>query len=183
VNTTVVIKARVSSETKRHVAEAAQRELLTESVWLRRAVNAALQKCPPQSFEIDTSTEPRSQSSRISIRLPEEDRRLLDERATARGMPVATYVSVLTRSHLRHLSPLPKAELLTLRAAVSELGAIGRNLNQIARAANQGARLLSVERGSLEALLKVCQGLRDHVKKLIQANLSSWANRHAEARR
>ena len=53
-------------------------------------------------------------------------------------MPPATYVSVLTRSHLRSLAPLPSEELLALKRTLGELGSIGRNLNQIARAANQG---------------------------------------------
>src|SRR2546430_13347000 len=38
-------------------------------------------------------------------------------------------------------SPLPKDELAALKHAVGELGAVGRNLNQIARAVNQGARV------------------------------------------
>ena len=81
-----------------------------------------------------------SRDARLSVRLAPEDRILLSDRATARGMPSATYVSVLVRSHLRNLAPLPKEELLALKRSVAELGAIGRNLNQIARAANQGGK-------------------------------------------
>ena len=55
-------------------------------------------------------------------------------------MRSATYVSVLVRSHLRNLTPLPKEELTALKRSVAELGAIGRNLNQIARGANQGIK-------------------------------------------
>jgi Bacterial mobilisation protein (MobC) len=54
------------------------------------------------------------------------------------GMAAATYVSVLTRSHLRSFAPLPKAEWLTLQKIVTELSKLGRNINQIARAANRG---------------------------------------------
>jgi hypothetical protein len=43
---TDVIKTRVSPETKVRVNEAAQRQLLTESVWLRRTVDAALRTAP-----------------------------------------------------------------------------------------------------------------------------------------
>jgi hypothetical protein len=45
----------------------------------------------------------------------------MSERAAARGIPAATYVSVLTRALLRSLSPLPKQELLALRRTVAEL--------------------------------------------------------------
>jgi Bacterial mobilisation protein (MobC) len=95
-------------------------------------------------------------------------------------MPSATYVSVLVRSHLRNLSPLPKEELSALRRSVAELGAIGRNLNQIARAANQGAKSAGPGREDLKAMLRIAEGLRDHVKALLRANQISWGRGHAE---
>jgi hypothetical protein len=79
---------------------------------------------------------------------------LLCERATARGMRSATYVSVLVRSHLRNLTPLPKEELTALKRSVADLGAIGRNLNQIARAANQGVKPSGPGRGDLHHLMR-----------------------------
>ena len=82
----------------------------------------------------------------------------------------ATYVSVLVRSHLRNLAPLPKEELLALKRSVAELGTIGRNLNQIARAANQGGKPAGPGREDLKAMLRVAEGLRDHVKALLRAN-------------
>ena len=93
-------------------------------------------------------------------------------------MPSATYVSVLTRTHLRNLAPLPKEELLALRRAVSELGCIGRNLNQIARAANHGERGSRLGREDLQVMLRLCGGLRDHVKGLLLANVRSWEQGH-----
>jgi hypothetical protein len=86
----------------------------------------------------------------------------------------ATYVSVLTRAHFRSLTPLPKAELLALKRTVAELGIIGRNLKQIARAANQGQLVTSAGRDDLKAMLRVCEALRDHIKGLLMANLKSW---------
>jgi len=91
----------------------------------------------------------------------------------------ATYLSVLARSHLRNLPPLPKDELLALKASVAELGAIGRNLNQIARAANQGGKLSGPGREDLRAMLKVAEALRDHVKALLRANEVSWEQGYA----
>src|SRR6185295_19543326 len=78
---------------------------------------------------------------RIYVRLSADDHRLLIERAAARGMAAATYASFLLRAHLRALAPLPDRELAALTAAVSALGAIGRNLNQIARVANLTGRV------------------------------------------
>jgi phage-related protein len=61
-------------------------------------------------------------------------------------MRPTTYLSVLTRAHLREFVPLPKEELLALKRNIGELGSIGRNINQIAKAANEGGRLPSAVR-------------------------------------
>ena len=71
-------------------------------------------------------------------------------------------------------------ELLALKGSVSELGSMGRNLNQIARAANQGDRVAGPGREDLRAMLRICEALRDHVKGLITANLESWERGHAD---
>jgi hypothetical protein len=121
-------------------------------------------------------------ATRLTIRLVAEDQLLLKARASARGMAAATYVSMLVRAHLRGLSPLPKQELMVLRRMVTELGAMGRNLNQIARAANQGGQVDGPTREDLMAVLRACMGLRDHVAAFMQANLATWETGHAEAR-
>ncbi len=108
------------------------------------------------------------------IRLRPDDQILLGDRAAARGMAPATYVSVLTRSHLRSLPPLPKNELLALKRTIGELGSIGRNLNQIAHAANQGQVVTGPGREDLEVMLRVCGALRDNLKRMLIANLKSW---------
>lgn len=180
------LKARISPETKRLVQAAAGEQLVTESVWLKRLVIAALRDAPTSSKtkcalakrEDDGSLAARG--ARLYIRLRHEDRLLLRERANARGLRSATYVSVLVRTHLRDLAPLPKEELVALKRSVAELGAIGRNLNQLARAANQGGRIVGPQREDLRAFLKVCESLRDNVKNLIKANVSSWEVGHAE---
>jgi hypothetical protein len=192
---TQILKARVTPETKARVVEIAQGELLTEAVWLRRLVAKALHDCqPPSAPSLEVMeqytgavTSARGQCSkdhgrvsRLYVRVRREDRLLLHERAAARGMASATYLSVLLRSHLRALTPLPKDELAALKRAVGELGAVGRNLNQIARAANQGARVAGLGRDDFRSILKICEALRDHTKDLIKANTASWASGYAE---
>jgi len=56
------------------------------------------------------------------------------------GCARQTYLSVLARSRLRGVAPLAKDELLALKRSIAELAAVGRHLNQIARALNQDAR-------------------------------------------
>jgi hypothetical protein len=180
---TQFLKTRVSPDIKHRVQQAASQQLITESVWLKRLVMWALSDSAQSNLDevgsagsIEASA---ARHSRLYVRLRHEDRLLLRERATSRGMAPATFVSVLVRSHLRNLPPLPKEELLALKRSVAELGAIGRNLNQIAQAANQGGKPSGPEREDLRAMFRVAEGLRDHVKALLKANHTSWHQGHA----
>jgi len=192
---TQILKTRVTPDTKARVLEITQGKLLTEAVWLRRLVARALHEPQGDSAPSREVAERhhgpvtaargqccknRGRAARLYVRLRREDHLLLHERAAARGMASATYVSVLVRSHLRALAPLPKDELAALKRAVGELGAVGRNLNQVARAANQGARTAGPGREEFKAILKICEALRDHTKDLIKANTASWASGYAE---
>src|SRR5580658_5968615 len=141
---TEILKTRVTPELKTRVTQITEAELLTEAVWLRRVVNAAIRRHgtaePPAGASRGQCAGALGPATRLTVRLRRGDRLLLHERAAARGMASATYVSVLVRAHLRDLTRLPKEELLALKRAVGVLGAIGRNLNKITRAVNQGAR-------------------------------------------
>jgi hypothetical protein len=191
VGATEVIKTRITPEIKARVGALTQAQLLTESVWLRRLVLRELREALPEEGRRHHARPPTKGSrgqcsnhpvpgSSLHVKLRPDDRLLLHERAAARGMASATYVSVLVRAHLRSLAPLPKDELLALKRAASELGAVGRNLNQIARAANQGARSGGIGHDEFRAVLKICEALRDHTKSLIKANAASWVSGHAE---
>lgn len=191
-NATRFLKTRVPAETKALIRAAAESEYVTESTWFRRAIEHALlaqsgaSTSPlPQPFRDrrGQETDKHGHRARLYVRLRPDDRLLLRERAGARGLPSATYVSVLVRSHLRNLAPIPKDELVALKRSVAELGAIGRNLNQIARAANSSDRVVGPAREELRAILKVCEALRDHVKGLVRANVNSWEIGHVEAER
>lgn len=127
------LKTRISAEMKDRVHALAEQQLITESVWLKRLVVSALRDTPAEEpaerhagrtgcmkigsvLQEDGDDGP---SMRVYIRLKPDDRLLLRERATARGMPSATYVSVLVRAHLRSLAPLPKDELVAMKRSVA----------------------------------------------------------------
>jgi len=98
----------------------------------------------------------------------------LRERASARELPTSTYVSLLVRAHLRAQVPLPTAELAALKRSVAEVGTLGRNINQIARAVNQEQWPSGPNRSDLMAILRALEALRDQFKAVISANLASW---------
>jgi hypothetical protein len=174
------VAARVTPEIKKLLRVLAEREQITESALIRQLLEVMLRRSAAEGFPKLEALEKVSRDARLSVRLAPEDRILLSGRATARGMPSATYISVLVRSHLRNLAPLPKEELSALKRSVAELGAIGRNLNQIARAANQGGKPSGPGREDLRSMLKVAEALRDHVKALLRANQNSWEQGYAE---
>jgi len=172
------LKTWVARDTKERFAAVARHQGLSDSALLKRLVDLMLHTAG--GGETAVVADRAGRDSRLTVRLHLTDQVLLRERAAARGMRAATYVSVLTRAHLRALAPLPQEELLALKRTVAELASIGRNLNQIAHAANRGERVIGPKQEDLRAMLKICQGLRDHVKTLLSANLKSWEQGYGE---
>lgn len=168
------LKTWVTRDTKERFSAIARHQGLSDSALLKRMIELALQSTAVLASRALATAEAPSRPSRVTVRLRSDDQILLRDRAASRGMASATYVSVLVRSHLRSLAPLPKDELIALRSTVAELRGIGRNLNQIARAANQGGRIVGPSREDVRAMVRVCEGLRDHVRGLLSANLRSW---------
>jgi hypothetical protein len=169
-----LVRCRVSSETKALLQSIAVREQVTESALVRTLLDTLARTSATESPAVSKPADTGLRAERLSIRLAPDDRLLLGERAAARGMPSATYVAVLVRSHLRKVTPLPVEELAALKRSIAELGAVGRNLNQIARTLNAGGRSDGPGRQDLESMLKIAVALRDHVRDLVKANETSW---------
>jgi predicted DNA-binding protein len=175
------IQCRVSPETKKQLQALAHKQQLTESALLKRLIEVMVHSGGDANSTVSKTVEPVTRGTRVYVRLRPDDYLLLRERATARGMASATYASLLLRAHLRNLAPLPKDELTALLRSMTDLRAVGRNLNQIARAANQGGRVNGPSREDLLAVLRACEGLRVHTKALLQTNITSWEVGYAEA--
>ena len=190
---TETLKAHVSPDIKLHVRAVANREFLSEAAWLKRLLREIRACDTSRASEGESSraegmrrqgTEaggPNSCNKPMLVRLRDEDKLLLDARAEARGMRPATYASVLLRSHLRKLTPLPKDEYLALKRSIAMLASIGGNINQIAKVANQGGRMPESVSAEFRAMFKICAALRDNAKALLKANETSWETGHAQA--
>lgn len=163
----------IPADIKRRVKAAASAEMLTPSAWLRRMIVRALGL--PPSATVAEPAEDYSEGSldnRLCIRVCPDDTLLLRARAAARGTRPSTYASVLLRSHLRGLSPLPKEELLALKRAVSELGALARDLHRLAQVLGQeGGTAVPPD---LRAVTRLCETVRSDTKALLSANVDSW---------
>jgi hypothetical protein len=187
---TEILKARVPPEIKSRAKAIAERDLVTEAAWLKRLVIREIRACDStndggselhrenDTYRTTVARGPKGACKPVYVRFRDEDRLLLDARAAARGMRPATYVSVLIRSHLRSLTPLPKDEYLALKRSIANLASIGRNINQIA---NGGGRVPDSAGAEFRAMLKICVALRDNTKALLKANEASWVTGYAEA--
>ena len=113
----------VSRDVKKRFAAWARAQGMTESALLKRLVLTFLPtETTPE--EVVAAPEPLAPKGRLSIRLRDDDLILLRDRAQSRGMPAATYISFVVRSHLRRLTPIPDRELQILKHAIGEVSAI-----------------------------------------------------------
>jgi hypothetical protein len=173
------IQCRVDPQLKWRLRTIALERGLTESAMLKRLVIAAVGMAPASDASV-FAAEPVAPRARVYVRLRRSDHAQLRERAAGRGLAPATYVSMLVRTHLRNVPPLPDRELTELRNAAGALGAVGRNLNQIARVAHQTGRVEGITTADLRAMLAAFERLRFHFKGLIEANIASWETDHAK---
>jgi uncharacterized protein (DUF1778 family) len=171
---TKFITARVSPDTKVKFQVLAESYGLNESRFMRSLIDRAVDVVREPSAESIRKLQEETRAERLYVRLYPDDRLLLAERAAARGMPSATYLAVLARSHLRNLAPLPETERKAFERGVAEISAIGRNLNQIARHLNQGGALAGPRREDLALFMKVCTAALGHFKAALKANKMSW---------
>jgi hypothetical protein len=159
------IQCRVDPELKLRPRAIALRQGLTESAVLKRLVFGVVGMAPSSDTRV-LAVELIGPHARVYVRLRPHDRALL-----------------LVRSHLRGVSPLPDRELAELRQAAGVLGAVGRNLNQIARVAHQTGRVEGLTTADLRGMLAASEALRAHFKRLIAANIASWEADDAKASR
>lgn len=102
------IQCRVTPEVKTLIRALAQREQITESALVKELLEVVLRSSAMKGLPKLEELQRTSRDSRLYVRLDPNDRLLLRERAAARGMPSATYVAVLVRSHLRELALFPR---------------------------------------------------------------------------
>ena len=89
-----LIACRVTSETKARVRRLAERDGITESTLVRQLLDVVLRTAGLDDPRPMAVPEKVNRDARLNVRLEPEDWRLLRERARARGMASATYLSI-----------------------------------------------------------------------------------------
>jgi predicted DNA binding CopG/RHH family protein len=84
----------VTKETKDRFAAVARHQGLSDSALLKRLVELMLQGASAAEVPTLAAADRTSRDSRLTVRIRPDDQLLLRERAAARGMAAATYVSV-----------------------------------------------------------------------------------------
>jgi predicted DNA binding CopG/RHH family protein len=177
------IQIRVTPELKARLRGLAEREQIAESALVRQLLVTMLRVQEPTADFKPKAAVSVLRDSRLYVRLRPEDQKLLKARALARGVPSATYIALLVRSHLHLVPPIPEAELLAVKQSISELRSIGRDLNTMARAISRGGGGPQPGQRDALRLMKVGEVLRDGIKALYVANIKSWETGNAETPR
>jgi hypothetical protein len=125
-------------------------------------------------FDFKGLTEPKT--DKVTIRLQSADTKRMTERAKAEGFPSrTTWLTNLVMSVLNGDPVLTDVEVNTLRASNRELAAIGRNLNQVARAINIDFREGNqIAVSAIEALANRIERHKEVVAGLISKSANRW---------
>lgn len=116
-------------------------------------------------------------TKRVEIRLPVAVMRMAERRAAEKGMTLPRWVGALAQSHALKEPVMTDKEVLALRALVRELAALGRNVNQIARALNSAIDVIERSRVSLDDLARLDKGIeitKRVVRTLVHRSQQSW---------
>jgi predicted HicB family RNase H-like nuclease len=114
--------------------------------------------------------------TRVEIRLTREEHRTVSDAATVAGFSINSWIVSLIRAQLTDLPQLGQFELEQLAASNSQLLAIGRNLNQIARALNAAPTEKTVYQvETVEALSEAIKSHTTAVSAVIQSNVQRWS--------
>lgn len=175
------ISTRTDDVTKAAFKAVAKKRRKTESKLLDEfvaSVIGASQAIEEVAMEEPGSVEPSAvgaELGRLNIRPPAFILDGIKERAKWKEMSANRWVVALLQSHLTGKPVVTDYEIAALKSSARELAAIGRNLNQIARALNESFH--ETDRVKLELLKDLATEIkvnRQAIRNLVRASLNSW---------
>ena len=169
------LQARIDLEAHRRFVALAKARGLTESALLRLAVEREVGHAESRAIPAMPAPE-RGATSRITVRLMPKVLAAARERAASMGMAPSRWIASLVQSNLGREPVFTGPELTAVDAAVRELAAIGRNINQIARALNEAHfQTDRVRLDRLAELNEVIEKTRDEIRALARASRGVWS--------
>jgi len=171
------VEARLTDAEKNAWSQFCQAGGLRESEMLRRMIQRVAGIGEAESAEpASDDQEEESRIRKLTIRLSPSQERRLTQRAQQEGYPNRTsWVTAMVFAELHQEPVLTDAEVAALRESNRELAAIGRNLNQMARAINTDWRESDkLKQEAIETLGERIEQHRDQVAGLLSRRLNRW---------
>ena len=172
---TKTIIARVEPDLKAAFKKHVKSRKLKESELVRRLILREL-GMDDEGHTIEADPELASVTpDRLTVRLAPVVMEVTKTKAKSQGMPPSRWVSALVQSNVTRHPVLLTDELRGVLASNRELAAIGRNINQIAKAINEAFH--ETERVRLDALAEVAKAINHNksaIRVLVQARKQAW---------
>jgi predicted DNA binding CopG/RHH family protein len=167
----------VDKELKKRFQKLSKSKGVSESELLRSIVMEALLNNPFQeSYNPDlTLAFEKIETERITVRMPGFILEAAKEKGKAKGMATSRWIAALVQSNIAKNPVMAEQELITLKATIRELTAIGRNINQMARALNESRN--NVDKVNLDTLYFLGDSLKRNlsaVRDLVRASQQVW---------
>jgi hypothetical protein len=140
-----------------------------------RQIVAKLTAAESERPSSDGAPHARTAKIRKEVRLTKGELHLAEAIAKREGFSLGRWIVALINARLDGTPQLGQEELEGLARSNMQMLAIGRNLNQLARAANQGRPLLGPVRSPLiEDIQALIHQHTGQVARVITANISRW---------
>lgn len=167
------LSAWVHPTTKTEFVTLAKANDHTESSMLKLLINAFLKKNP--SLET-TPTESIATDAKLTFWLGSREKKSIEDLAQQRGLKPSPYMRGLVRAHISNRPSFSDQELVALKEANRQLAAIGKNINQIARALNTSLDNAHLARAQeLDQIRELVDNHRKAVANMVRENLKSWS--------
>jgi hypothetical protein len=169
-----VLKTMVTPALKSTVKGRAMALSLSESDLLRVVIIESMGN-PGKTYAPAPLNAQDAQTDRMTLRMATFMLKNVRKRSKALGMSASRWVASLVQTNLMRDPVMSEVEIEALRASNRELAAIGRNLNQIARALNDN--LNETDRLKLpliDALQDAIKTNRAAISTLIRSSLKGW---------
>lgn len=175
-----VLKTLVESKTKTRFRNMAKARGLSESELLRAVLQAATGT--DNNDEHPTQPDPdNAEVDRMTVRMPRFLLEATKARAKRKGMAPSRWITALVQSNLTGNPVMSDTEVVAIRACARELAAIGRNMNQIARAINLANKINPgsfdqswLPLGKLEEARIAIEKNRAAIQALVRASQGEW---------
>lgn len=129
----------------------------------RRPVSKRLDLAPQETAQREEKRRGTHARQFLSVRMTDVEKETIKRRAAAYGMKVSDFARTVLLSELKEPPP-PRTDPAAVRALAFELSKVGTNLNQIAKRANEAAKIGGdKELAALMAMQTELRGLTDMI--------------------